>query len=271
MSYVKYEYSRVNWKNGTEELTTPLGKTNLNMMDYAIEQVTKNLDESHTELNTLKFDKTDAMKVFSRAPKWDESTGVLHFAFYDGTEMDINFNVGKIPVTFSMSADGIITMITADGETWTCNIFDALPTFADSDRIRCVKESDETGAVITKFDLVKGTITDEYLEPQYLAKLMEQVGKAESSVFIARQYEEDSDFNAKLSQSYAIGGSYVRDGEDTDNSKYYSERSAEYMNAAKQSEEACSNIISDVGEKVKNIVFSLDDNGNLNWEVEQDA
>ena len=37
---------------------------------------------------------------------------------------------------------------------------------------------------------------------------------------------------ALISQSYAVGTSGIRDGESVDNSKYYSERAKEYMNAA---------------------------------------
>ncbi len=39
---------------------------------------------------------------------------------------------------------------------------------------------------------------------------------------------------ANLSKSYAIGGSGIRDGEDTDNSKYYSEQSKESKDTAKE-------------------------------------
>lgn len=50
---------------------------------------------------------------------------------------------------------------------------------------------------------------------------------------------EDAEYQAKLSQSYANGTSGVREGENTDNSKYYSEESRNSMQlAANQAEKA---------------------------------
>lgn len=285
MSYQKFVYNRVNWVNKSEALTTPLGKNNLNNMDSGIKKIADNLDIVYNELDTKKFNQSDAGKVLSAMPTWDDATGILHFSFYDGTEFDVDFNIEKIPVKFSMSTDGTITMITADGTEWTCNIFDAIPDFADSEHIHYSKETDESGSSVVKFDLIKGSITDEYLTPQYLAQITEQANKAESSMLLAKQYEEDSDFNAKLSQSYAIGGSSVREGEDIDNSKYYSEMSKGYRDDTQKMIDNHGDILDEIDKKLNLARFSVDDdgdliytdnsyydfmvdeNGNLNWEV----
>lgn len=50
--------------------------------------------------------------------------------------------------------------------------------------------------------------------------------------------EDNSKYYSRLSRSYAVGDANgIRDGEDTDNSKYYSEQSAKSAEAAKNSEE----------------------------------
>lgn len=45
MAYTKVEYTPVNWKNKSEGLLTPLGKKNLNVMDYGISKIAEQLDE----------------------------------------------------------------------------------------------------------------------------------------------------------------------------------------------------------------------------------
>ena len=64
------------------------------------------------------------------------------------------------------------------------------------------------------------------LETGYLAKITEQSAKATNMANSATTSSNSAYDNAKLSQSYAIGGSGVRDGENTDNAKYYSEQAS---------------------------------------------
>ena len=84
--------------------------------------------------------------------------------------------------------------------------------------------NDKTGA-ISAF-IKNGSITDAMLETGYLAKITEQSAKATNMANSATTSSNSAYDNAKLSQSYAIGGSGVRDGENTDNAKYYSEQAS---------------------------------------------
>ena len=93
MAYTKYAYTRVNWKNKSESLETPLGKTNLNRMDSAIYQIAENVDVVYNEMDAKKLDKSSAGKMLSATPTWDADTGILTFQFYDGTEFSIDFNI----------------------------------------------------------------------------------------------------------------------------------------------------------------------------------
>lgn len=223
MDYTKYVYQRVNWKNKSDSLETPLGKTNLNRMDSAIYNIAENLDIVYNKMSTEKFDKQDANKVICGMPTWDSQTGVLSFRFYDGTEFVVDFNIEKIPVSFSMDSSGVITMITSDGEQWTADIGDIIPdyVFHDSERIVFSRTKSEDGSYSISADIIKGSITDEYLEPSYLSNITEQASKSEESANLSREYSDNSSYDAKLSQSYAVGGSGIRENESTDNAKYY--------------------------------------------------
>lgn len=236
MAYTRYLYTTINWINKSEGLTTPLGKTNLNHMDSGIYKIAENLDVAYNELNTGKFDEANADKVIVGMPTWDADTGILTFQFYDGTEFSVDFNIEKIPVSFSMDSAGVITMTTEDGTQWTANIGDVIPDykFEDSDRIALTKTKNADGSFTIVADIKKNSITGDYLEPDYLANITTQASNASSSAESAADSANDAAYDAKLAQSYAVGGSDIRDGENTDNAKYYKEQ-------AKNSEDSASN------------------------------
>lgn len=234
--YSKVEYTRINWENKSTSLKTPINESNLNKMDKAISDLCENLDISHTESDVKKLDKSSANKLLSETPTWDAETGILTFKFFDGTSFSVDFNIEKIPVSFSMDSAGVITMETADGTRWTADISEVIPsayTFSNGARITFTETTGEDGTKKITADLVKGSITDEYLATDFLAKITSNVNAASSSAASAASSATDAAADAKLAQSYAIGGSGIRDGEDTDNAKYYAQKSAENLDYAK--------------------------------------
>lgn len=234
--YSKVEYTRINWENKSTSLKTPLNESNLNKMDKAINDLCENLDIAHTESDVKKLDKSSANKLLSETPIWDADTGILTFKFFDGTQFSVDFNIEKIPVSFSMDSAGVITMETADGTKWTADISKAIPnaySFSNGTRITFTETTSDDGTKKITADLVKGSITDEYLATDFLAKITSNVNAASSSATSAASSATDAAADAKLAQSYAIGGSGMRDGEDADNAKYYAQKSAENLEYAK--------------------------------------
>ena len=234
MAYTKVEYNPVNWKNKSEGLITPLDKRNLNNMDGAIKTLADSLDVAYNELDTKKLSVDGSYKIISETPTWDEKTGILRFKFYDGTEFMVDFNVEKIPVSFSMNEKGVITMTTEDGTKWTADIGSLTPNYVydDNERIAVTTSKSEDGSTHVSFDLKKGSITNDYLANDYLASIIAETVKAQTassdakkSADSASESASNAEYDAKLAQSYAIGGSEIRDGEDLDNAKYYANES----------------------------------------------
>lgn len=234
MAYTKVEYNPVNWKNKSEGLITPLDKRNLNNMDGAIKTLADSLDVAYNELDTKKLSVDGSYKIISETPTWDEKTGILRFKFYDGTEFMVDFNVEKIPVSFSMNEKGVITMTTEDGTEWTADIGSLTPNYVydDNERIAVTTSKAEDGSTHVSFDLKKGSITNDYLANDYLASIIAETVKAQTassdankSADSASESASNAAYDAKLAQSYAIGGSEIRDGEDLDNAKYYANES----------------------------------------------
>lgn len=234
MAYTKVEYNPVNWKNKSEGLITPLDKRNLNNMDGAIKTLADYLDVAYNELDTKKLSVDGSYKIISETPTWDEKTGILRFKFYDGTEFMVDFNVEKIPVSFSMNEKGVITMTTEDGTEWTADIGSLTPNYVydDNERIAVTTSKAEDGSTHVSFDLKKGSITNDYLANDYLASIIAETVKAQTASSDAKKSADSASesasnaaYDAKLAQSYAIGGSEIRDGEDLDNAKYYANES----------------------------------------------
>lgn len=234
MAYTKVEYNPVNWKNKSEGLITPLDKRNLNNMDGAIKTLADSLDVAYNELDTKKLSVDGSYKIISETPTWDEKTGILRFKFYDGTEFMVDFNVEKIPVSFSMNEKGVITMTTEDGTEWTADIGSLTPNYVydDNERIAVTTSKAEDGSTHVNFDLKKGSITNDYLANDYLASIIAETVKAQTASSDAKKSADSASesasnaaYDAKLAQSYAIGGSEIRDGEDLDNAKYYANES----------------------------------------------
>jgi len=203
-------------------------------MDGAIKTLADSLDVAYNELDTKKLSVDGSYKIISETPTWDEKTGILRFKFYDGTEFMVDFNVEKIPVSFSMNEKGVITMTTEDGTEWTADIGSLTPNYVydDNERIAVTTSKAEDGSTHVSFDLKKGSITNDYLANDYLASIIAETVKAQTASSDAKKSADSASesasnaaYDAKLAQSYAIGGSEIRDGEDLDNAKYYANES----------------------------------------------
>ena len=205
-------YTRINWEDYPSE-NTDLDAYNLNQMDSAIDA----LDNRIISQDALKVDKS---AINGNIADWtmDETTGVITITKYNGEKVIFDLNIEKIPVGFSMSDDGIITMTTEDGTQFTADIGSMIPvlTFEDSSTIAVSVTG--TGKNKTySFSIKTGSVTDDMLQPNYLADI--RVESANASA-----YAQSANAKSVLAESYAVGGTGTREGEDTDNAKYYMEQ-----------------------------------------------
>lgn len=205
-------YTRINWEDYPSE-NTDLDAYNLNQMDSAIDA----LDNRIISQDALKVDKS---AINGNIADWtmDETTGVITITKYNGEKVIFDLNIEKIPVCFSMSDDGIITMTTEDGTQFTADIGSMIPvlTFEDSSTIAVSVTG--TGKNKTySFSIKTGSVTDAMLQPNYLADI--RVESANASA-----YAQSANAKSVLAESYAVGGTGTREGEDTDNAKYYMEQ-----------------------------------------------
>lgn len=205
-------YTRINWEDYPSE-NTDLDAYNLNQMDSAIDA----LDNRIISQDALKVDKS---AINGNIADWtmDETTGVITITKYNGEKIIFDLNIEKIPVGFSMSDDGIITMTTEDGTQFKADIGSMIPVLTFEDSATIAVSVTGTGKNKTySFSIKTGSVTDDMLQPNYLADI--RVESANASA-----YAQSANAKSVLAESYAIGGTGTREGEDTDNAKYYMEQ-----------------------------------------------
>lgn len=232
-------YGRINWENYPSD-ETPLNESNLNKIDVATDEI----DNRVITLDTTKATKEEVSTLVQDVT-FEEKTGIITITKKNGSKITIDTQMEKIAVNFSYNAETqqiILTLI--DGTKQYIDLA-ALITqyeFLDSDTVAFSIDSAGKVSAIVK----EASIQEKHLQPNYLADIKVEVAKAQASQSAAAKSESNakasetaaatSESNAAASatkaQSYAVGGTNSRTGEDTDNAKYYSQQSAQSQSAA---------------------------------------
>ena len=252
-------YTRINWLNKSESLTTPLGKTNLNKMDKAI-----NLIDDEVVSMSAKIDEIDTTKVSADQlnnmvtdVSFNDKNGVISITKHNGTVLNIDTAMEKIAVNFEYDAQTQQLILTLENGEKQYIDMSALITqyeFKDTDTIAF--SVDSSGKVSAS--IKSGSITKTMLSSEVMSAITLSENNAVASAQAAAQSATNAELDAKLSQSYSVGKSGIRDGEDTDNSKYYSEQAKKYADEAQ--EIAGSNFIPNSEKGVANGVAVLNAN-----------
>lgn len=210
----KKVFQRINWRN-RPNTATPLNATNMNVGDAAMDT----MDDRIIQLDTLKADMQVVNGMVSDISV-NDADGVITVTYKNGSTKTYDTNLEKIATNFTydyLTQRLVLTL--SDGTIQYVDMSALITQYEFADSTTIAFSVDSTGKVSAS--VKDGSITDEMLETQYLAQIKTESAKAQSASEQAQSSETASDYNAKLSQSYAIGNSQIRDNEDTDNAKYY--------------------------------------------------
>lgn len=265
-------YNRINWENYPSEATA-LNETNLNRMDYGLNEV----DNRVIGLDTTKMDINSANGLV-QAVSIDNNTGVITVRKFDGSEVQLNTNLSKIALNASYDvATQQILLTQSDG------------TVARIDLSTLIQQNEFTDTTTIAFSVVSGvvsanikahSITDEHLQTDYLADIRIAMSNAQAAA-------SSADANKTLSESWAIGATGTRTGEDTNNSRYFSEQSQTYRNACEDFRDQAQDLVDTATARLTGLtmqvnftdgclyydvatglILSIDDTtGNLMWEI----
>ena len=186
------------------------------------------LEVMDNRIITLQNEKADASTVLNAVTgiTYNTSTGVFVFTWENGNTLTADLNVEKIPVSFSMDANGIITMTTADGTEYTCDLSDVarIYTFSNSSVVRFNVTNVGNQYTVTA-DIVDGSITASKLQPNFLADCVLAQQQAQSSATAAGTSELKA-------EGYAVG---KQDGVDVPSTSPYYHNNAKFFSEQSQS------------------------------------
>lgn len=263
------------WKN-KPDLSTPIIAQQLNRNEQSVDAI----DDRVIVLDTTKANQTDLLQAV-RTIAYTESTGIFRITFFNGTYIDIDTGLEKIAINFDYDDDPespnyqkiIITLQDGTKKYIDLSALITVYEFRDSQTIQAIVENGNVS-----FEIIDGSITEEKLEPNFLANCRIEVALAEG-------YSRDS-------EAWAVGQREGVDVPDTDetyqnNSKYYSQQSANSADSARITKGECEDILVEVQAAASNFQFWVDyetgelmfentsnynfsintTTGNLEWEV----
>lgn len=197
--------------------------------------------ESDDKLN-LKADKTTTDKLV-KTITLDADTGVFTIKTDDGTTTTIDTMLEKIPVNCYLDGQEFV-LVLDDGTEQRADLSDFITEteFTDSSTI----DFSVTGSNVTA-TIKNGSITLSMLENTVMSTLQGYMteaqtaasnaatsetnagtyrDQAQSSATAAAASASEAGVKSTLSESWAVGGTGIRQGEDTNNSKYFAQQSA---------------------------------------------
>ena len=233
------------WKN-QPSVDTPLGERLLNQVNVALDTV----DSRVVNFDTTKANQTDLLTAVADVT-YNESTGVFTVTKKNGSKTTIDTKLEKLAINFTYDSINQQLVIHLDDGTYQYVDLKALITeleFLNSDTVLFSVTNGKVTASIAK-----GSITADMLEPNYLANVELYASQALSS--------------ANMAESYAVGGTGNRDGEDTDNAKYYSQVASGLISEANETLNEAKSTLEEVGKKVTETTFHVNlETGKLEYD-----
>lgn len=243
MAYQKI-YSREHWENFPSEKTA-INRDRLNNIEGGIDAI----DDRVCALDTTKVDLTKANELVEEI-LWDESNGTLTVVKMNGSRAIIDTKLEKLAVNFKYNPQTQQLVITLDDGTTQNVDLSALITeyeFTDSDTIAFEITDGKVKAIVKN-----GSITEDKLQPNFLADVKVESAKAVASAKSAKE----SETNAAKSAT---------------DSKNSADRAQEIENEINKKLTMTEFDVNEDGELIYTdnsaYNFVVDNDGNLNWEV----
>lgn len=243
MAYQKI-YSREHWENFPSEKTA-INRDRLNNIEGGIDAI----DDRVCALDTTKVDLTKANELVKEI-LWDESNGTLTVVKMNGSKAVIDTKLEKLAVNFKYDPQTQQLVITLDDGTVQNVDLSSLITeyeFLDSDTIAFEITDGKVKAIVKN-----GSITEDKLQPNFLADVKVESAKAVASAKSAGESETNA---AKSATDAKDSADRAQGIEDEINKKLtMTEFDVNEDGELIYTDNAAYN-------------FVVDNDGNLNWEV----
>lgn len=237
-------YSRTYWENFPSEKTA-INQNRLNNIESGIDAI----DDRVCALDTTKVDLTKANELVKEI-LWNESNGTLTVVKMNGSKAVIDTKLEKLAVNFTYNPQTQQLVITLDDGTVQNVDLSSLITeyeFLDSDTIAFEVAGGKVKAIVKN-----ASITEDKLQPNFLADIKVESAKATASAKSAKESEANA---AKSATDAKDSADRAQGIEDEINKKLtMTEFDVNEDGELIYTDNAAYN-------------FVVDNDGNLNWEV----
>lgn len=201
-------YERINWEN-YPSVVTPINEKNLNKMDSALDEV----DNRVIGLDTAKLDKSIANTMIKDLDV-DETTGIFTITYLNGTEKKVDTGLEKIATNFSYNRDTQKLVLTlTDGTEQEVDLSSLISQYEFTDSDYITFEVGNDGKV--KATIKSGSITEDMLQPNFLADVKVEVEKAKTySNSASNSSNEAKQYRDEAEQFRNEASSFVPEGYD---------------------------------------------------------
>lgn len=232
------------WQN-SPSVNTPLGESKLNLINRALDEI----DNRVVNFDTTKANQTDLLTAVADVT-FDEKTGIFTVKKKNGATTKIDTKLEKLAINFTYDKTNQRLVLTLDDGTIQYVDLKTLITeldFLDSNTVFFYVNDGKVTA-----NILKGSITDEYLEANYLANIKLHASQALESANTAVESAEIAQTSANLAKDYFDGTvDAITEINKKLNVAEFQVNSEGYL---VYNDDASYN-------------FAVDDNGYLNWEV----
>lgn len=198
-------YTLIGWLN-FPNTSTPLGQRNLRHMDNGILQCAQHilaLSQDKAELSDV--------NTMVQSVTLDPITGILTVTQKNGNVASYDLAIEKVVANFGITDDNELILTLDDGTTKVIDLTRFVYSVGSTATI-ALRIQDR---VITG-EIVNGSVTLEKLEASIISTIRQYTLDAQAAQQAASRYNASA-------ESWAHGGTGARPGEDTDNSRYYSQ------------------------------------------------
>ena len=209
-------FQRINWENYPSE-ETPLNESNLNRMDYALNEI----DDRVISLDTQKASVTQISSLVKNI-EVDDETGEITITKENGAQITIQTTLNKIAINFDYDYNTQELILTLnDGTEARIDLSSLIQNneFANSNTINMTV----SGEGIVSAEVKLHSIDDSHMRVDYLADIRVSEANAQRYQAAAESFSMDAEAWAKGTRA----AEPVTQGQDgyNDNSKYYKDRS----------------------------------------------
>ena len=184
------------WENRPSD-KSPINALSLNNLENAVDTI----DDRVIVLDTEKATKVEVATLVADVT-FEESTGVITVTKKNGSKVVIDTQMEKIAVNFDYDPITQQIILTLIDDTKQYIDLSALITqyeFMETDTVAFIIGTDGKVSAIVK----EGSIKEEHLEPNYLAKVKVEVAKAQTSATNAATSEDNARSAAEAAQASA--------------------------------------------------------------------